>query len=217
MRIKNFDLSNTQAFIFDLDGTLVHSEHVWAKAKMMVANEHGAQLVETQLEEFVGRSLNAFVDFFFASSSMGHKQQLLNEIRSLALNTLEREMFLVEGASALIKEVSDHGFKIAICSSASMRAIELAIDKLEIGEYIDLVISGDDVVNSKPDPEPYYLTLQNLKIQANQAVVVEDSYAGYNSANAAQIPTIIVEQSDAHKFHEAVALFGHLSEIKFLG
>ena len=65
MNISGFDLTHTLAFVFDLDGTLVRSEHVWSKAKDTVAKKNGLKLTEADLEPFVGRSLNAIVSHFF--------------------------------------------------------------------------------------------------------------------------------------------------------
>ena len=69
MNISGFDLKHTLAFVFDLDGTLVQSEHVWSKAKNAVAKENGLKLTEADLEPFVGQNLNAFVSYFFMNFS----------------------------------------------------------------------------------------------------------------------------------------------------
>jgi len=50
MNISGFDLTHTLAFVFDLDGTLVQSEHVWSKAKDTVAKKNGLKLTEADLD-----------------------------------------------------------------------------------------------------------------------------------------------------------------------
>jgi len=99
MNISGFDLTHTLAFVFDLDGTLVQSEHVWSKAKNAAAKKNGLKLNEADLEPFVGRSLTAFVSHFFMNFSDEHKNHLINEIQTTALSSLETEMTPIKGAS----------------------------------------------------------------------------------------------------------------------
>ena len=214
MNISGFDLTHTLAFVFDLDGTLVQSEHVWSKAKHTAAQKNGLKLTEADLDPFVGRSLNAFVSHFFMNFSDEQKNQLINEIQTNALSSLELEMKPIKGASELIKEIFENGFRLALCSSASRKAIFLALRKLEAQEYFEIIVSGDDVQNSKPHPEPYARALEQLQIRADQALAVEDSQSGFQSAIAAKIPTIVVHQNNPYSFDEASLSFRKLSQIK---
>ena len=108
MNISGFDLTHTLAFVFDLDGTLVQSEHVWSKAKSTAAKKNGLKLTEADLEPFVGRSLNAFVSHFFMNFSDEQKNHLINEIQTNALSSLETEMMPIKGASELIKTIFEN-------------------------------------------------------------------------------------------------------------
>ena len=104
----------------------------------------------------------------------------------------------IKGASELIKEIFKNGFWLALCSSASRQASFLALRKLEAQEYFQIIVSGDDVQNSKPHPEPYERALEQLQIRADQALAVEDSQSGFQSAIAAKIPTIVVHQNNPY-------------------
>ena len=214
MNISGFDLTHTLAFVFDLDGTLVQSEHVWSKAKDTVAKKNGLKLTEADLEPFVGRSLNAFVSHFFMNFSDEQKNHLINEIQTNALSSLETEMMPIKGASELIKTIFENGFRLALCSSASRQAIFLALRKLKAQEYFEIIVSGDDVQNSKPNPQPYKRVLEQLQIHADQALAIEDSQSGFQSAIAAKIPTIVVHQNNPYIFKEASLSFRKLSQIK---
>ena len=142
------------------------------------------------------------------------KNQLINEIQTNALSSRELEMKPIKGASELIKEIFENGFRLALCSSASRQAIFLALRKLEAQEYFEIIVSGDDVQNSKPHPEPYERALEQLQIRADQALAVEDSQSGFQSAIAAKIPTIVVHQNNPLSFKEASLSFRKLSQIK---
>jgi HAD superfamily hydrolase (TIGR01509 family) len=131
------------------------------------------------------------------------KNHLINEIQTNALSSLDLELKPIKGASELIKEIFENGFRLALCSSASRQAIFLALRKLEAQEYFEIIVSGDDVQNSKPHPEPYARALEQLQIRADQALAVEDSQSGFQSAIAAKIPTIVVHQNNPYIFKEA--------------
>ena len=92
------------------------------------------------------------------------KNHLINEIQTNALSSLETEMMPIKGASELIKAIFENGFRLAIYSSASRQAIFLALRKLKAQEYFEIIVSGDDVQNSKPNPEPYKRVLEQLQI-----------------------------------------------------
>jgi HAD superfamily hydrolase (TIGR01509 family) len=214
MNISGFDLTHTLAFVFDLDGTLVQSEHVWSKAKNAAAKKNGLKLNEADLEPFVGRSLTAFVSHFFMNFSDEHKNHLINEIQTTALSSLETEMTPIKGASELLKTIFENGFRLALCSSASRQTIFLALEKLKAQEYFEIIVSGDVVQNSKPNPEPYERVLEELQVHADQAVAIEDSQSGFQSAIAAKIPTIVVHQYKSSIFKEASLSFRKLSQIE---
>ena len=63
------DHDGIEAFIFDLDGTLVESEHVWAKAKATVSSQYGRAPTGADLDAFVGRSVADFVEEYLCVKS----------------------------------------------------------------------------------------------------------------------------------------------------
>ena len=91
----------------------------------------------------------------------------------------------------------------------------LALRKLEAQEYFEIIVSSNDVQNSKPHPEPYARALEQLQIRADQALAVEDSQSGFQSAIAAKIPTIVVHQNNPYIFKEASLSVRTLSQFSF--
>ena len=96
-----------------------------------------------------------------------------------------------------------------------LRVIKLKIDKFKIVKHLYFTVSNKFVLNSKPLPELFQIASQKLKLHINQALAVEDSYTGFDSAIKAQIPTSEAQQNWTHNFYYMVLIFGHLSENKF--
>jgi sugar-phosphatase len=77
------------------------------------------------------------------------------------------------------------------------------------------MVTAEDVVNGKPDPEPYLVAAHVLGISANQCVVVEDSPAGIAAASAAGMRSVAIASTHAHhELETATAIAGQLSDIQ---
>lgn len=96
--------------------------------------------------------------------------------------------------------------KIAIVSGAIREEIEMILNRIGITEYFSLIVAGDEVSISKPDPEGYLLAVERLKqqypelnLQASECLVIEDSLAGIEAGKRAGIPVVGVAHS--YPFH----------------
>ena len=195
---QRFDLDGVRAVIFDLDGTLVESEPIWAEAKRFVANASGIDVPEYVLSAFVGRSVADFVAEVIAPPDESVVEQ---DIINRALARYEGNLAEMPGAAALVIQFSDLGYLTAICSSAPEHAIEKCIAFLGIGSRIDAVVSAEQLARGKPDKLPYVETLRRLGLPPENALAVEDAAAGLTSATAAGIKTICVgNEPDTQKF-----------------
>lgn len=187
------NLTRYRAAIFDLDGTLVHSEPAWEAAKRRVLDRLGVELSRTTYAAFVGRSLRSFVDEVLGHDlTEAQRKDLADQIGGEAdvLLPLLREP--IPGAASSVHRLFDAGLQIAVCSSSPRRHIHAALDQLGLADRVGAIVSGADLPRGKPDPLPYLETLRLLDLDPDGAFAVEDALPGVISAHAAGLKVIAI-------------------------
>ena len=85
IRNNSLDISHIKAVIFDMDGTLVETEHLWAEAKRNVAQTLGVTVTEKVLQQYVGRGLNDFINDLLSPKDQKHRLELNLKMQEHAL------------------------------------------------------------------------------------------------------------------------------------
>lgn len=186
-------LARFKAAIFDLDGTLVHSEHVWEAAKIETLARYGLLPSQSLLDAHVGRGLAGFLDEAFDRPlPPDERRTISDQIGAVADVLLPAMRHPVAGASELLKSLRSNGMRIAICSSSPRRHISGALDMLGVGDCIETIISGSELPRGKPDPLPYSTVLAALDLEPHTACAFEDSLPGARSAFAAGLSVFAI-------------------------
>ncbi|WP_347313365.1 HAD family hydrolase [Defluviimonas sp. SAOS-178_SWC] len=188
-----FDPTRFRAAIFDLDGTLVHSEHVWEQAKIEVTARYGKRPSRALLDAHVGRGLKDFLDELFGMPLTPEMRRVIgDQIGAEADLWLDRLREPVPGARNWLLSHAEAGRRIAVCSSSPRRHIDGALEMLDLRDIVELSVSGAELPVGKPDPLPFVTTLRTLGLAAEDAFAVEDSVAGARSATGAGLFTVAV-------------------------
>jgi len=189
----SFDPLRFRAAIFDLDGTLVHSEHVWERAKIDVAARYGKRPTRELLDAHLGRGLKDFLDELFGGPvSPELRRTIGDQIGAEADLWLDRLREPVPGARDWLCRLAEAGLRIAICSSSPRRHIDSAVEMLGLEGVVELAVSGAELPIGKPDPLPFVTTLRALGVESAEAFAVEDSLSGARAARGAGILTLAV-------------------------
>ena len=216
IRNNSLDISHIKAVIFDMDGTLVETEHLWAEAKRNVAQTLGVTVTEKVLQQYVGRGLNDFINDLLSPKDQKHRLELNLKMQEHALANYAATLRVISGAPTLLQALASAGLRIAICSSGSLQAIAISLKALNATDIVEVVVSGDTIATGKPHPLPYLQTLEQLNVKAKDAIVFEDTLAGLKSATAAGIATMIVgEQPENPVFASAILITPRLQDFRF--
>jgi HAD superfamily hydrolase (TIGR01509 family) len=182
----------TEAVIFDMDGVIINSEEEHYAANLKLFSELGISLEAIDYNKFVGLSSRLMW------KELKNKYKLQKSIESLMLlgeNAIMAQfeplhLVIMPGLSDLLDYINERSMKIAIASSSPLALIELVVKKLDIAEYFDLFMSGDDVPRGKPYPDIYSRTAALLKTSPENCLVIEDSYNGAQAAKKANMKCI---------------------------
>jgi len=98
---------------------------------------------------------------------------------------------LFDGAIELLEELQGR-IKIALATMSSRKVVGKLLSERRIGGYFDVVVTADEIVNPKPDPEVFLVSAARLGVKPEDCVVVEDSVFGVRAAKAAKMRCIAV-------------------------
>ena len=182
------------AFLFDLDGTLVDSERANVESVVLAVRHHGAELTEEERGFVIGHSWNEIYKMIARNHALAVP---MRELIDLAV--AEKDALLAKtghralpGAVALVRRLAQRS-KLALVSGASGKEVRDALSGIGVRELFPIIVAAEDYANGKPSPEPYLTGLAQLGVAAGRAIVIEDATPGILSARAAGIRVIAVQ------------------------
>lgn len=180
-------VESSDGVLFDMDGVLIDSEPVHAKAINALAVElGGCPLEEAVLFGFKGvpdRDVAAGILRLFPESGLTPA-----EIMARAFALFEERFALVRllpGAREFASACRKGGKRLALATSAARRMQRMAFEAFELDPFFETLVTAEDVRRGKPDPEPYLLAAARLGLEPGRCVVLEDSLNGVRSGRAA--------------------------------
>ena len=190
-RARGGSLGGLAAVLWDLDGTVVDSEHLWQNARDRLASKHGFAWGPEDHEGAIGRPL-------VESAEKMRKRGLLipiSEINSMIIADVVSQLSAGPrwrpGALDLLRELSSNGIRNALVTSA-FGPVAQVVARQAGRNVFDLVVAGDEVRRGKPDPEAYLTAMRKLGLNASVCLAVEDSPSGIQSALAAGLQVLAV-------------------------
>ena len=187
-------LPNVKAAIFDMDGLLIDSEPLWRRAEREVFARVGLELTDADCRRTTGLRADEVVRFWYAHHPWEgpDRAEVLRQLERRVTDLIQKEGRAMPGVVDAIGLLRDAGLRLALASSSPIELIEVALDTLGLGGVFEVVCSGADEAEGKPDPAVYLTTLRDLDLPADDCVAFEDSAAGVEAAVAAGIFTVAV-------------------------
>ena len=179
-------LKTYQAYLFDLDGTLVNSEPLKGKALALACQDYGSKTDYHIYQDVMGQDWPTVTQHFFKAAKIAPDTAEFNHyFRQHYQILLKEQLTLTPNIKPYLEHLSRLDCKIALVSSAASWMIEQVLTQQKLESFFDLIISQEDVNQHKPHPEAYLLALNKLNVKAKDTLVFEDSYAGITAANQA--------------------------------
>lgn len=199
-----------EAVLFDLDGTLIDSVPDLAAAiDVMLQSVGKAPAGEAKVNRWVGNGASALVKRALADHDNGDEledEELGKEEYANAYPIFEfayaqrliQATGLYDGVLSVLAELSAADIKLGLITNKPRRFTLPLLRALNIHHYFSDVICGDDLEHKKPHPLPVLTALENLAVNAQQAIMVGDSISDVKSAAAAGVKTVAVTYGYNH-------------------
>lgn len=186
--------------VFDLDGVLVDTEPLKARAHRAAVEERGGELGLDLYRSRMGGPHQEVVRAFLAASDLDTSGEAVaayeETFRAAYRELLGTDLSPAEGAEALLAACREQERRTALVTSSDRWMVEIVLPKLRGSEVFGAVVTADDVERKKPAPDPYVRAAAALG-GAPGPVAVEDTGSGVASARAAGLPVIAVR----HRFN----------------
>ena len=177
-----------KAVIFDMDGVLVNSEPVIAKAAILGLMEYGVNAKEEDFLPFVGSGEDMFIGGVARKYGKDYILEMKDRVYDIYDTIVKDEIRLINGVFSLLNKLKEKGYLLALASSADKRKVISNLAAAGISyEYFSVIMTGEDVVNKKPHPDIYIKTADKLGLRPDECVVIEDAENGVKAAKNAGI------------------------------
>ncbi|HIC32429.1 MAG TPA: beta-phosphoglucomutase [Flavobacteriaceae bacterium] len=206
---------NKKGFIFDLDGVIVDTAKYHFLAWQKLAKSIGIEFSHEQNEQLKGVSRVKSLEKILAWGNKTISEEKFNALMAsknddyLSFIAKMNHDEILPDVPKVLNYLKEQNQPISL-GSASKNARQI-LNKVDLLKQFDAIVDGNDVSKAKPDPEVFLIAAKSLNINPEDCIVFEDSVAGVEAANTANMISIgIGEQS---LLHEADYVFSDFTEI----
>ena len=179
--------------IFDLDGVIINSEPVHQRLESEMFAELNLDITEKDRAYLVGMSAVDMWKYIRKAYDMDiDPQELLKYGRKKYWDVLENtdDVKLIPGVLDLIRTLKKQGLVLLVASSATSITVNKVLEIFELGSWFEGTVGGDEVINSKPDPEIFLKAAALIDTNPAECLVIEDSTNGVLAAKGAGMKSI---------------------------
>lgn len=177
---------NKEKWVFlDLDGTLIDSLDEMFKIYMKFLESHGIKGTYAEFEKLNGPSLNQIVKYLKNKYNFKESTEFLLKKYSQMIEDKFSKIQPINGSEGFLKNLKENNIHSALVTSSSKALTNSFLKKKNWENYFDIIVCGDDVKKSKPEPDIYFQCLKKSNTDKKNVIVLEDSENGIESAKRA--------------------------------
>ena len=198
--------------IFDLDGVLVEAKNLHFEALNKALGEKYAISWKEHLSKYDGLKTNQKLEMLSKEKGLPvkHHSQVWEDKQKYTLEEL-RNLKPNKVLLSIMDTLVNDGYKIAVCSNSIRKTVLTVLSKLGIMEFMDYIISNEDVQNSKPHPEMYWRAISKMGCLPEETLIVEDSPYGLLAASRSKAHILRVKNPSEVTLTN---IYNKLTEIK---
>ena len=176
-----------KAVLFDMDGVLIDAKDWHYEALNRALNLFGYNIDRYEhLTSYDGLPTSVKLEKLSVLEGLPRSlHRFINEMKQkYTMTEIHNKCHPVFMHEYALSKLKSEGYKIAVCSNSIKKTIETMMDYAGLTEYIDGILSNEDVVRSKPDPEIYITAMERLGVKPDECVICEDNENGIKAAIA---------------------------------
>jgi HAD superfamily hydrolase (TIGR01509 family) len=195
------------AVVFDMDGVLVDTEHLWDEVRETLTEEWGGRYTPEAQEAMMGMSSREWSRYLHETVGLrGPPEAINDEVVRRMLARYETDLPVVPGAVDAVRRLRDAGLRLGVASSSNRPLIDAVLRRLGVADEFDVTVSSEEVDRGKPSPDVYLEAARRLGVEPSSCVAVEDSASGIRAASAAGMRVIAYPNRHYPPAAEALAL-----------
>jgi beta-phosphoglucomutase len=183
-----------EAFIFDLNGTMIDDMEYHNTAWYNVLNDLHAGLTREEVKpQLYGKNEDLLERVFGKGRFTREEMAVISMKKEQGYQDAFRpHLGLIPGLPAFLEKAERHHIKMAIGTAAIPFNVDFVLDNLSIRHYFEKIVTAADVVLSKPSPETFLMAAAGLHVKPAACIVFEDAPKGVEAASNAGMPCVVV-------------------------
>jgi HAD superfamily hydrolase (TIGR01509 family) len=199
-------LSRIEAVVFDLDGVLLDSEHVWDAVREELARERGGRWHARAQADMMGMSSPEWSRYLHDVVGLADSPDEINaEVVRRLLRRYAIELPLIDGSVAAVARLA-RSFRLALASSSNRAVIDAVLEEAQLSRFFEVTVSSEEVPRGKPGPDVFLEAARRLGVPPQRCAAVEDSGNGIRAAHAAGMRVVAIPNRRYPPADDAVAL-----------
>jgi HAD superfamily hydrolase (TIGR01509 family) len=195
-----------RAVVFDLDGVLLDSEQLWDVVRRGLASEAGCPWPAEATRAMQGMSTAEWSGYLTDTVGVpGEPEELAATVVDRMADRYDAQLPLLPGAVEVVERLGRR-WPLGLASSSPRRLIDTVLASAGLAQRFQVSVSTEEVGAGKPSPAVYQTVVQQLGVQASQAIAIEDSSNGLRSAAAAGLGVLAVPHAAYPPSPDALAL-----------
>ncbi len=195
-----------EAIVFDMDGVIIESEHLWDQVRRALASDRGCEWPPEATSAMQGMSTPEWAGYLADVVGIDTPPEVLaTEVLDRMAEKYAVDLPLIPGAVQTIRLLAQH-WPIGLASSSSRSLIDVVLRAADLENAFASTLSTEEVAAGKPSPVVYEEVARKLGVDPSCAIAVEDSSNGLRSAHAAGMLVIAVPNRDYPPAPDALEL-----------
>ncbi|MBB4224790.1 MULTISPECIES: HAD family hydrolase [Variovorax] len=194
MSLQSLKGGKVEAFIFDMDGTMIDSMPWHARSWVEFAQNHGVKLdVSEILARTTGRTgTESMRELFERELSDEECQAMVHEKEEIYRALFHDNFTEVAGFTAFAKAAVAHGLKVAVGTAGDRHNIEFAMSRLKMDPLPLAIVGGDEGFSGKPTPAIFLEAARRIGVAPERCIVFEDAPFGIEAARRGGMRAVAV-------------------------